>query len=500
MDTWVSVGVLLGHFGLLFLLCIYGAHRLVLTWQALHGPRSNTTPAWPTDTQGIAAQLPIITVQLPVFNEKFVVERLIDAVAALNYPADRLQIQVLDDSTDDTVGLAAARVARHRARGCWIEHLHRTDRTGYKAGALAAAMPSAKGELIAIFDADFLPSPDLLRDAIGPFSDPTVGMVQTRWAHLNRHYSTLTEVQAIMLDAHFAIDQPARCQTGVFFNFNGTAGIWRAQAISDAGGWHWDTITEDLDLSYRAQLRGWRFVYLQQVACPSELPVEMNAFKSQQHRWAKGAIQVMKKTLPLVWRAPLPLRHKLEATLHLSSNLAYLLMLIHSGVFLLPSILVRQDTGWLDTLWWIDLPLLLLATGSHLLFFLVGQRRLFGSLKQRWVYVPALLATAVGLGLNNGRAVLEALLGRESAFIRTPKLGEHALCNRGMAARPRSYAQRLPGYELFEVALALLFAVYTVWAIALGQWTLTPFLLLFVWGLLFSGVQSLRERRARTAV
>lgn len=497
MDTWVSVGVLLGHFGLLFILCIYGAHRLVLTWLALRGPAS---PALPEELQNTAVQLPIITVQLPVYNEKFVVERLIDAVAALRYPADRLQIQVLDDSTDDTVALVALRVAQHRARGCWIEHLHRSERTGYKAGALAAAMPLAQGELIAIFDADFVPSPDLLRDAIGPFTDPTVGMVQTRWAHLNRHYSALTEVQAIMLDAHFAIDQPARCQTGVFFNFNGTAGIWRAKAITAAGGWQWDTITEDLDLSYRAQLAGWRFVYLQQVACPSELPVEMNAFKSQQHRWAKGAIQVMKKTLPQVWRAPLPLRHKLEATLHLSSNLAYLLMLVHSGVFLLPSILVRRDTGWLDTLWWIDLPLLLLATGSHLLFFLTGQQRLFGSLKQRWVYVPALLATAVGLGLNNGRAVLEALLGRESAFIRTPKLGEHALRNQGIRARPRSYAQRVPAYELLELVLALLFAGYTVWAFALGQWTLTPFLLLFVWGLMFSGVQSLRERRVRVMV
>ncbi len=490
MDTWVSAGVLLGHFGLLFVLCIYGVHRLVLTWQALCTPPASTAILGPEC-------LPTVTVQLPVFNERFVVERLIDAVAALDYPADRLQIQVLDDSTDDTVGLAAARVAWHRARGCWIDHLHRIDRTGYKAGALAAAMPLAKGEFIAIFDADFVPSPNLLREAIGPFGDSKVGMVQTRWAHLNRHYSTLTEVQAIMLDAHFVIDQPARYQTGAFFNFNGTAGLWRTQAIADAGGWQWDTITEDLDLSYRAQLHGWRFVYLQQVACPSELPVEMNAFKSQQHRWAKGAIQVMKKTLPLVWRAPLPLRHKLEATLHLSSNLAYLLMLIHGAVFLLPSIVVRQETGWLDTLRWVDLPLLVLATGSHLLFFLVGQRRLFGSLEQRWVYVPALLATAVGLGLNNGRAVLEALLGRESAFIRTPKLGEHAMRNHGLAARPRSYAQRLPGYELFEVALALLFGCYTVWAVTLGQWTLAPFLLLFVWGLLFSGGQSLREWRVR---
>ncbi len=499
MPTWLASIVLVGHFGLLLVLCIYGMHRLYLTWQVLRWPSRQRRPGaqrvpqhqplWP---------LPVVTVQLPIYNEKFVVERLIDAVAALRYPPDRLQIQVLDDSTDDTVALAQARVAWHRARGVWIEHLHRTDRTGYKAGALAAALPRAAGELIAIFDADFVPGPELLHNALAPFADPRVGMVQTRWEHLNRGYNALTQVQAIMLDAHFAIDQPARHRAGVFFNFNGTAGIWRAQAIRDAGGWHWDTITEDLDLSYRAQLHGWRFAYLQQVGCPSELPVEMNAFKSQQHRWAKGAIQVMRKTLPQVWRAPLPLHHKLEATLHLSSNLAYLLMLLHSAVFLLPSILVREQLGWGLSLWWLDLPLLVLATGSHLLFFLVGQRQLFGRIGARWVYVPALLATSVGLGLNNGRAVLEALLGRQSAFVRTPKLGAHALQNHGIAARPRSYAPRLGGYELLEIALAALYAAYTAWAVWQGFWTLVPFLLLFVWGLLFSGVQSLRERNARS--
>ncbi|MBX9902401.1 MAG: glycosyltransferase, partial [Burkholderiaceae bacterium] len=317
MLQFIGFAVLLGHYSLLLLLCIYGAHRLQLTWVA-----------WRSRAPQAAKQLddlPIITVQLPVFNERFVVERLIDAVAALDYPRERLQIQVLDDSTDDTTNLAAARVAHHRAAGIWIEHLHRTDRTGFKAGALGAGLLHAKGEFIAIFDADFVPAPEALKEAIHAFSAPDVGMVQLRWLHLNRHYNTLTEVQAVMLDAHFAIDQVARARTGLYFNFNGTAGLWRKQAIHDAGGWQWDTITEDLDLSYRAQMKGWRFVYLHNIGCPSELPVEMTAFKSQQHRWAQGAIQVMRKTLPRLWRAPLAWRIKLEATLHLSSNLAYLL-------------------------------------------------------------------------------------------------------------------------------------------------------------------------------
>lgn len=489
MPTWLASLVLVGHFGLLLLLCLYGGHRLYLTWQVYRDTRAPSLPALPD-------RLPIVTVQLPLYNEKYVVERLIDAVAALRYPRDRLQIQVLDDSADDTAGLAAMRVEYHRARGCWIEHLRRTDRTGYKAGALAAALPQARGELIAIFDADFVPGPSLLLDSISPFADPRVGMVQTRWKHLNRGYSILTQVQAIMLDAHFTIDQVARSRGGVYFNFNGTAGIWRTEAIRDAGGWQWDTITEDLDLSYRAQLRGWRFVYLEHVGCPSELPVEMNAFKSQQHRWAKGAIQVMKKTLPLVWRAPVPLRIKVEATLHLSSNLAYLLMLIQSAVFLLPSILARAQHGWLMTLWWMDLPLLLVATGGHLVFFLVGQQRL-GSIRQRLVYVPALLATAVGLGLNNGRAVVEALLGRDSGpFIRTSKLGVHALHNRGLESRPQ-YAQRIPDHAGPELALGMLYGLYTVWALAQGLWSLTPILLLFFWGFLYLGSQSLRERHRR---
>lgn len=499
MLQFIGFAVLLGHYSLLFLLCIYGAHRLQLTWVAWRS--RSTQAAKPLDN------LPVITVQLPVFNERFVVERLIDAVAALDYPRERLQIQVLDDSTDDTTVLAAARVAHHRAAGIWIEHLHRTDRTGFKAGALGAGLVHAKGEFIAIFDADFVPVPEALKEAIHAFSAPDVGMVQLRWLHLNRHYNTLTEVQAVMLDAHFAIDQVARARTGLYFNFNGTAGLWRKQAIHDAGGWQWDTITEDLDLSYRAQMKGWRFVYLHNIGCPSELPVEMTAFKSQQHRWAQGAIQVMRKTLPRLWRAPLALRIKLEATLHLSSNLAYLLMLIDSAFFLLPSVYVRQhmSTFFGSTfdislpVLLLDGPLLLLSTGSHLIFFMAGQKPTWRSLGKQLLLVPALLATAVGLSLNNGRAVWKGLRGAVSPFVRTPKLGDHAIHNQGLKARPRSYAQRKRGDEVFELSLAALYGFYTLLAVALGWWGLAPFLMLFMGGFLYAGTQTLRESRALLA-
>lgn len=490
---FIAIVILLGHFGLLLLLCIYGAHRLRLSWVAW---RSKVPAPRPP-----LRDLPVLTVQLPVYNERFVIERLIDAVAALHYPRDLLQIQVLDDSTDDTTELAKARVQHHRAQGVWIEHLHRADRSGYKAGALAAGLLQAKGEFIAIFDADFVPSVDVVVQAVHAFADPGVGMVQLRWLHLNRNYSMLTQVQAVMLDAHFAIDQVARASSGLYFNFNGTAGLWRKQAIVAAGGWQWDTITEDLDLSYRAQMQGWRFVYLHSIGCPSELPVEMTAFKSQQHRWAQGAIQVMRKTLPKLWRAKLPLRIKIEATLHLSSNLAYLLMLIDSALFLLPSVYIRQHAvlhwgpAWEFALpaLLLDVPLLLLSTGSHLLFFLVGQKPKWRSFGRLLLLLPALLSTAVGLSLNNGRAVWKGLRGAVSPFVRTPKLGEHAMQNHGVAARPRLYAQRKRGDEVLELGLAMLYASYAALALALGWYGLVPFLLLFMGGFLYTGMQTRRE-------
>jgi len=473
MDA-LSFIVLTGHFGLLAILCLYGGHRLYLTLLAQLTDRRTPAP-------GRLDVLPVVTVQLPVYNEKHVVRRLIDAVAGLRYPADRLHVQVLDDSTDETSALAARRVAHHRRRGLDIEHVRRGDRSGFKAGALAAGLAHARGEIIAVFDADFLPPPDFLQRTVHYFSDPAIGMVQARWQHLNRRASALTRVQAMLLDAHFAVEQVVRSHTGRFFNFNGTAGLWRARAIRDAGGWHADTLTEDLDLSYRAQLAGWRLLYLSDVGCPGELPPHMNAFKSQQHRWAKGAIQVMKKLLPRIWAAPISLRNKLDASFHLSNNLCYPLMFVDATIFLLPSIVVRDLYGGHPSLW-LDLSLYGLASATHLYFFLAGQRLLLRNLRETLVTLPALMATVVGLGFNNSRAVGEALSGKVGEFVRTPKLG------RGRhPARRDSYFGAVRDWHRIELVLAGLFAIYFVWAVAEAHWSVAPFMLLFAAGFLLAG-------------
>ena len=299
---------------------LYGLHRYVIVYLFLKNRGNAPKPLGELQT------LPRVTVQLPIFNELYVVERLLDSVSKLDYPRDLLDVQLLDDSTDETRELAAGLVAKLKERGFDIAHIHRHDRTGFKAGALENGLQSARGEYILILDADFVPSPDVLKRTVHYFTDPKVGMIQTRWGHLNRTYSMLTRVQAMFLDGHLLLEQTGRNRSGRFINFNGTAGIWRKSCIVDAGGWQHDTLTEDLDLSYRAQLKGWNFVFLPDLVTPAELPVDMNGFKSQQHRWTKGSIQTCKKLLPAVWRAELPLKVKVEATMHLTSNYAFLLL------------------------------------------------------------------------------------------------------------------------------------------------------------------------------
>jgi cellulose synthase/poly-beta-1,6-N-acetylglucosamine synthase-like glycosyltransferase len=372
-----------------------------------------------------------------------------------------------------------------------VEYVRRPERTGFKAGALAHGMRSVVGELVAIFDADFLPPSDMLLASVPHFRDPRVGMIQARWGYLNRGASTFTEAQAIMLDAHFMIEHGGRAAAGLYFNFNGTAGVWRAAAIRDAGGWQSDTLTEDLDLSYRAQLRGWRFLFLPGLVCPGELPIEMGAFKSQQHRWAKGATQVMLKILPRVWASAAPLRTKVEATFHLTSNCAYLLMVIDATFFLVPSIVIRHRLGWHPWLV-LDLPLFFFATVCHLGFFLAGQRSIFGSTRGRMCHLPALMALGIGLGMTNARAVVEALLGRTSDFVRTPKRGV------GGGGRGRGlYRVELAGWEYLEVVLGLFYAGAIVWAISRHAWFAVPVLALFQNGFLFTGLAALLEQQRR---
>src|SRR6266705_3692413 len=329
-----DLALLIPYFVVLIILATYGIHRYVLVY-LYYKHRRKELPE-PRHFE----ELPRVTVQLPTFNEQFVVERLVDAICRLQYPQDRLQIQVLDDSTDETVEVARGIVERYSALGYQITYHHRANREGFKAGALEQGLKTATGEFIAIFDADFVPSEDFLQRTIHHFTDPTIAMVQTRWTHINRHYSFLTEVEAILLDGHFVLEHGARSRSGVFFNFNGTAGVWRRTAIEDAGGWQHDTLTEDTDLSYRAQLRGWKFVYLPQVECPAELPIEMTAFKTQQARWAKGLIQTSKKILPrLMKRRDLPMRVKIEAWYHLTANLSYPLMIVLSTL-MLPALII----------------------------------------------------------------------------------------------------------------------------------------------------------------
>src|ERR1700731_681310 len=410
-----DVGLLIPYFIVLILLAGYGVHRYILVY-LYYKHRKNRT----TDPAACFEDLPRVTVQLPIFNEQYVVDRLLESICKLKYPREKLDIQVLDDSTDETAAVARGLVERYAALGKPISYIHRTNRAGFKAGALAEGMKTAKGEFITVFDADFTPPEDFLLRTIHHFTDPSVGMVQTRWTHLNRHYSFLTEVEAILLDGHFVLEHSGRARTGLFFNFNGTAGMWRRAAIEDAGGWQHDTLTEDTDLSYRAQLKGWKFIYLQDVECPAELPVEMTAFKTQQARWAKGLIQTGKKILPRVLRSDASLHTKIEAWYHLTANLSYPLMVVLS-VLLLPAMVIRFYQGWFQMLY-IDLPLFMASTFSISSFYLVSQRELFpGKWFRALIYLPVLMALGIGLTVTNTRAVLEALLRKKSDFARTPK-------------------------------------------------------------------------------
>lgn len=481
-----DMALLIPYFIVLILLASYGAHRYVLVYLYYKNKKNHTRE--PAQT---FADLPRVTVQLPIFNEQYVVERLLDAVCRLDYPADKLDVQVLDDSTDETIGVASRLVDRYAAQGFPITYHHRSNREGFKAGALAAGLNPAKGEFVAIFDADFVPPENFLMRTIHHFTDPSVGMVQTRWAHINRNYSFLTQVEAILLDGHFVLEHSGRARSGVFFNFNGTAGVWRRRAIDEAGGWQHDTLTEDTDLSYRAQLKGWKFVYLQDVECPAELPVEMTAFKTQQARWAKGLIQTSKKILPRVLKSQQRFHVKLEAWYHLTANLSYPLMIVLS-VLLLPAMIIRFYQGWFQMLY-IDLPLFIASTFSISSFYLVSQRELFPRTWPRAIlYLPFLMALGIGLTVTNTRAVMEALLGKQSAFARTPK---YRVESRKDKIRPNKYRRGLGWVPWLELLIGCYFAVTVYYAVNNENYITVPFLILFVVGYWYTGLMSLLQGR-----
>lgn len=489
--SWLGRATWTAYIAVLTILCIYGLHRYFLVmmyyWVRRKAPRFASR----------FDELPRVTVQLPMFNERFVARRIIEQACRIDYPREKLQIQVLDDSTDETVEIASETVAQMRAAGHDIVHVHRTDRTGYKAGALEAATRHASGEFIVIFDADFVPPPEILQKTIHYFTDERVAMVQTRWDHLNRKTSLLTAVQAVLLDGHFMIEHTARNRTGRFMSFNGTAGIWRKVAIADAGGWQHDTLTEDLDLSYRVQLKGWKFVFLPDLTSPAELPPEMNAFKAQQHRWTKGGAQTCVKLLPTVFRSKAKLRVKVEAFFHLTSCIVYICMVLLTlliGPALFAKLLMEPEDYplWRFTF---DMGLFVVGTGSALAFYIVSQRQLRRSWFDSLRYVPALMAIGIGIGFNNAVAAVEGLFSKAGEFVRTPKFGDKAHSTAGWHQRLAGFRFRGSWKAWAELAIALYMTACLCSFFFFDHWVerisaALPFLGLFIFGYLYVAIQT----------
>ncbi|MDT7542307.1 MAG: hypothetical protein QOE33_2211 [Acidobacteriota bacterium] len=479
--------VLILYFTILFVLAVYGAYRIkqVIDFWRYKSIRPEAKARFADE------DLPLITVQLPLFNEMYVVERLLAAVTAFDYPRDRLEIQVLDDSTDETTALAHATVERYRREGFDIQYVHRTDRTGFKAGALENGLKIAKGHLLAVFDADFVPKPDCLRKLVHYFTDEGVGCAQMRWSHINGSYNLLTRLQTIMLDGHFVVEQTVRNRTGGFFNFNGTAGIWRRRAIELSGGWQHDTLTEDTDLSFRAQLMGWRFVYLLDEDAPAEVPVEINAFKAQQRRWAKGVMQVGLKLYPRIWRSPLPFRVKAEMFFRLTGNISYPLMIVASFLQF-PLLLVRYNQGYYHLLIF-DVPILFFSTVSVVLFYGSAVWYLDRDIgrTRRLLHLPLVMAIGIGLAFSNARAVLEALFGVKSDFIRTPKYSVEQGSDTTWKAK--KYKRKHGWLPLLELSFAAYFCCAVAYAAHMHLFGTIPFLFLFLFGYGYIGTMSLMQ-------
>jgi cellulose synthase/poly-beta-1,6-N-acetylglucosamine synthase-like glycosyltransferase len=482
-----DLAMMIPYFVVLVILALYGIHRYWLVYD--YYKYKKNVPPKPREV----TEWPRVTIQLPIFNERYVIERLVETVAQFDYPRELLDVQVLDDSTDDTQQVARACVERHAAEGVPVTYIHRTNREGFKAGALENGLKTARGEFVAIFDADFIPPKDFLRRTIPYFVDPetgkSIGMVQTRWTYLNRDYSLLTQVETILLDGHFVVEHGARSRAGTFFNFNGTAGVWRREAIEAAGGWQHDTLTEDTDLSYRAQLKGWKFLYLPDIECTSELPVDMNGFKSQQARWAKGLMQTAKKILPRVMKSDASERVKAEAFFHLTANISYPLMVVFSAM-LLPAMIVRFYQGWFQVML-IDLPLFLASTCSISSFYLVAQKELRPkSWWKTFLYMPFVMAVGIGISVRNAKAVLEALLGIKSEFARTPK---YKIVGKKDGFVAKKYRNKVGWIAFAEVLLGAYFALTVVYAATNGNYATLPFLLLFAWGYLYTGLMSVGQ-------
>jgi len=421
---------------------------------------------------------PVVTLQLPIYNEMYVIERLIKTVCEMDYPIDKLEIQVLDDSTDETVEIVDNIVKEYRLQGFDIHHIHRTDRSGYKAGALKEGLKVAKGEFVGIFDADFIPRKNFLKIVLPFFKDPKIGMVQTRWEHLNRAYSLVTQIQALALDGHFVLEQQVRNKAGYFINFNGTSGVWRKECIFDAGNWEADTLTEDLDLSYRAQLKGWKFRYLTDFTTPSEVPSEINSLKSQQFRWTKGAIETARKMLFRVWMAKLPLKTKIMCTFHLTNNIVFPFILV-ACLLNMPIVLIK-NTGLYDT-YFLFMSVFVLAFIASFLFYLYSQKDVYDDWRSRILLFPVFMAGSMGFAINNTKAVFEALINKKSEFVRTPKYGIEGDKDKW---QDKKYVHKK--FVKFSVVLELLIALYSLACVVVSAVTLQisaiPFQLMYTFG------------------
>jgi len=476
----MAIAVIIIYTLALFLILLYSLaqlHLLLQCWRERWNRRREKAEA-----PAVLTERPFVTIQLPVYNERYVVQRLIDTVADFDYPRDRFEIQVLDDSTDDSVGIAARRVEEIRRKGVQIFHIRRKNRNGFKAGALQEGLKTAKGEFIAIFDADFLPRRDFLLKTLPHFRDPEVGIVQTRWGHINQDYSLLTRLQAFALDAHFAVEQQGRSLGGFFLNFNGSAGIWRRAAIEEAGGWEGDTLTEDLDLSFRAQLKGWKFAFVGDHESPAELPVSMDAIRSQQFRWCKGPAENVRKNFLTVLRSELPLPIKIHACLHLLNSSVFVCLLV-STLLSVPLLIVQVNNPELNPVFRYS-SVFILSMVCVTLFYWSSRRRAERSvLRQALSFAltyPLFLCITMGLSLHNGIAVLEGYIGKKTPFIRTPKFNIHDF-KEGWS-KNTYISGRISALTLIEGLLALYFLGGAGLAFYYHYYALLPVHLMLVLG------------------
>ena len=479
--------VLIGYFIALSILFIFGLHGFIMLFYHRKYKHVQYTPK--SDFICDAK----VTIQLPLYNEQYVVERLINSTCEIDYPKNNLEIQVLDDSTDETIDIVRKIVEVKKNEGYNIKHIRRNSREGFKAGALKEGLKIAEGDYIAIFDADFIPRKDFLKKTLSFFTNDNVGMVQTRWEHLNGNSSLLTKAQALALDGHFVIEQSVRNRAGFFINFNGTGGIWKKSCIEDAGNWHADTLTEDLDLSYRAQMNGWKFIFLKDYTSPAELPSEINALKSQQFRWTKGAIETAKKILPKLWKSKLPIRIKLQGTFHLTNNFVFPFILL-AAILNVPLVFVKNSGA--HELYFAMMSVFVLAFVSSFFFYLYSQKDIHPDWRKRIALFPVFMAGSMGFALNNSRAVFEGLLNRKSEFVRTPK---YKLVNGKDSWVGKKYLNKKIS---FAVYVELMMAVYCLIGVASSIYFLEiaalPFQLLFFIGFSFVSITSIKHALAKS--